>query len=144
MSKLRSASHSVFSMKVHIVWITKYRYKVLTQDIGLRVRELIRQDCAKMDIQIISGVVSGDHVHLFISYPPKLCVSEIVQQLKGRSSKKIQQEFSELRRRYWGRHFWGIGYGAFSSGDVTDELIRNYISNHDEDPSHVDDLKVRP
>ena len=144
MGELRRASHSAYSLKVHLVWITKYRYKVLTKPVGKRVREIIRQDCASMDIQIISGVISSDHIHLFISYPPKLSVSEIVKKLKGRSSRKVQQEFTELRRRYWGRHFWGIGYGAFSSGNVTDEMIQQYIAHHDEHPDHVDDLEIRP
>ena len=56
---------------------------------------------------------------------------------------KIQQEFPQLRRKYWGRHFWGIGYGAFSSGNVTDEMIQEYINHHDEHPNHYDDFVVR-
>ena len=111
-------------------------------DIGQRIREIIRQDCEKLDIQIISGVVSPDHIHLFINYPPNLRISDIVKQLKGRSSRKIQQEFVELRKRYWGRHFWGIGYGAFSSGNVTDEIIKNYIKNHDQNSLKDDDFLV--
>ena len=139
MAKFRHASHSVFSLKVHLVWITKYRYSVLNQEIGTYARELIRQDCAGMDIQILSGVVSKDHIHLFISYPPKFSISHIVKQLKGRSSKKIQEKFPELKKRYWGRHFWGIGYGAFSSGNVTDEMIKEYIEHHDKHPNHGQD-----
>ena len=139
MNKIRYGSHSVFSLKVHLVWITKYRYHVLTNEIGLRVREFIRQDYAKLDIQIISGVVSRDHIHLFLSYPPNLAISSIVKQLKGRSSRKVQQEFPELRKRYWGKHFWGIGYGAFSSGNVTDEMIQDYIECHDQHPNHGED-----
>ena len=143
-TKLRKASHTVFTLHAHLVWITKYRYAVLDQLIGTRVRDIIRQECASMDIQIIKGVVSKDHVHLFLSYPPKLSVSYIVKRLKGRSSRKIQQEFPELRKRYWGRHFWGIGYGAFSSGNVTDEMIEEYIAHHDEHPDHLNDFEVRP
>jgi len=109
---------------------------------AIRIRDLIRQDCDRLDIQIISGIVSKDHVHIFISYPPKISISEIVKTLKGRSSKKIQQEFLELKRRYWGQHFWGIGYGAFSAGEVTDELIEEYLSHHDEHPNHIDDIKI--
>ena len=98
-----------------------------------------------MDIQIVSGVVSGDHVHLYLSYPPKLSVSAIVKQLKGRSSKKVQREFPRLRKKYWGQHFWGIGYGAFSTGNVTDEMIKNYIEQHDKHPNHgKDDFEVKP
>ena len=73
---------------------------------------------------IIKGRVSKNHVHLYLSYPPKLSVSEMMALLKGRSSRRIQQEFPQLSKRYWGKHFWAIGYGAFSSGYVTDAMIR--------------------
>ena len=135
----KKATHAVYDLKVHLIWITKYRYKVLTKPVGLRVRELIRQTCDKKDIEIIQGVVSKDHVHLYISYPPKLSVSEIVKALKGRSSRKIQQEFPHLQKQYWGRHFWAIGYAAFSSGHVTDEIIQEYIKRHDNHRNHNDD-----
>jgi len=83
--------------------------------------------------------VSKDHVHLYISYPPKLSVSDIVKALKGRSSRKIQQEFPHLQKQYWGRHFWAIGYAAFSSGHVTDEIIQEYIKHHENHANHNDD-----
>ena len=135
MAELRKASHSVFSLKVHLVWITKYRYSVLNRCVGLQVREIIRQDCESLDIQIITGVVSKSHIHLFNSYPPRLSISEIVKQLKGRLSRKVQQEFPQLRRKYLGRHTWGIGYGAFSSGNITDDMFKDYIAHHDEHPN---------
>ena len=145
MVKFRHASHSVFSLKVHLVWITKYRYGVLTNEIGNFVRDVIRQDCARLDVQILSGVVSKDHIHLFVSYPPRISISDLVKQLKGRSSRRVQQEFPQLKKRYWGRHFWGIGYGAFSSGNVTDEIIKQYIESHDKHPNHgKDGFEVDP
>ena len=139
MRSYRKSSHTVHDLKVHLVWITKYRYEVLTQGIGIRIREIIRQCCDVNGIQIIKGRVSKDHIHLYISYPPKLSVSEIVRRLKGRSSRKIQDEFPHLSKIYWGKHFWGIGYAAFSSGHVTDDMIRHYIENHKNDPNHNDD-----
>ena len=71
MRSYRKSSHSVHDLKVHLVWITKYRYAVLTKEVGKRTRAIIRQVCDQKDIRIISGVVSKDHVHLYISYPPK-------------------------------------------------------------------------
>jgi len=142
MSKFRKSSHTVHLLKVHLVWITKYRYKVLKGVVGLRVRDIIRQDCERMDIQIIKGVVSPDHIHLFINYPSNIRISDIVKQLKGRSSRRIQQEFQELRKKYWGCHFWGIGYGAFSAGNITDEIIKAYIKNHDHNNLSDDDFTV--
>lgn len=73
------------------------------------------------------------------TYPPKLSVSEIVKRLKGRSSRRIQDEFPQLGKLYWGKHFWAIGYAAFSSGQITDEMIKEYIKHHMEHPQHKDD-----
>ncbi len=139
MRSYRKSSHSVYDLKVHLVWITKYRYAVLTKEVGLRTREIIRQICAQNDITIIRGVVSKDHVHLYISYPPKLSVSEMVKWFKGRSSRKLQDEFPQLGKTYWGKHFWAIGYAAFSSGHVTDEMIQEYLAHHEDHPNHNDD-----
>ena len=144
MVKFKKSSHTTHRLEVHLVWITKYRYAVLNREISLRVREIIRQECASLDIQILSGVVSKDHVHLLISYPPKLSISDIVKKIKGRSSRKIQQEFDSLRKRYWGRHFWAIWYGAFSSGNVTDEMITEYLKHHDEEDPNFDEFEGRP
>ncbi len=139
MRSYRKSSHAVHDLKVHLIWITKYRYKALTKDVGTRTRDIIRQVCDKHDIQIIKGRVSKNHVHLYVSYPPKLSVSDMVRYLKGRSSKKIQEEFPQLGKLYWGKHFWAIGYAAFSSGHVTDEMIKEYLDNHDKHPNHNDD-----
>ena len=139
MRSYRKSSHTVYDLKVHLIWITKYRHKVLTKDVGVRIRDLIRQVCDQNDLQIIQGRVSKDHIHLYLSYPPKISVSEIVRLCKGRSSRKIQEEFPQLGKIYWGKHFWAIGYAAFSSGHVTDEMIKEYLENHRQHPNHNDD-----
>jgi len=139
MRSYRKSSHTIYDLRVHLVWITKYRYKVLTKQVGFRIREIIRQSCDANDIKIIQGRVSKDHIHLYVSYPPKLSVSDRVRRLKGRSSKRIQDEFPQLGRQYWGKHFWGIGYAAFSSGHVTDAMIQEYLKHHDKHPNHHDD-----
>ena len=88
----------------------------------------------------MSGVVSKDHVHL---HPPKHSVSDMVKWFKGRSSRKLQDEFPQLGKVYWGKHFWAIGYAAFSSGHITDEMIKEYLEKHDQHPNHNDeDFKV--
>ena len=135
MENVRKGSHSIHQLHVHLVWSTKYRYEVLRGDIQLRCRDLIRQTCDSLDIQILKGVVSKDHIHLHISYPPKLSISEIVKRLKGRSAKMLLVEYSELKKRYWGGHLWGIGYGAWSSGNITDEMIQQYLEHHKEGPN---------
>ena len=123
----RKTAHSVYDLKYHIVWITKYRKPILRGEIGKRVRELVRQTCASLDVYIVKGHVSKDHVHLLVSVPPNLSVSELVKRLKGRSSRKMLEEFGELRKLYWGRHLWARGYFAASTGNVTDEIIAEYI-----------------
>ncbi|MCP4198575.1 MAG: IS200/IS605 family transposase, partial [Proteobacteria bacterium] len=102
--------HCVFYHRFHLVWSTKYRYQVLTGDVRFRVREIIRQVCAEQGVDIIKGVLSSDHVHMFVSIPPTVAVADLMRLMKGRSSHKVQREFANLKQRYWGRHFWGRGY----------------------------------
>jgi|SRR5690606_41183397 len=126
----RKGTHSVYTLHVHIVWGTKYRYSVLKGEVQLRCRDLLRQTCDSLDVKILKGVVSKDHIHLHLSYPPKLSVSDLVRRLKGRSAKILLEEFPELKRKYYGGHFWGIGYGAWSCGNITDEMIQAYLDHH--------------
>ena len=135
MQNIRKGSHSVHQLHVHLVWSTKYRYEVLKGDIQIRFRELIRQTCDSLDIQILKGVVSKDHIHLHVSYPPKLSISDMLKRLKGRSAKILLVEYTELKKRYWGGHLWGIGYGAWSTGNITDEMIQQYLDHHKEGPN---------
>ncbi len=130
MGDQRSNGHTVSQLTVHIVWSTKYRYSVLEGDIKLRCRTLLIQLCDSEDVQILKGVVSKDHVHMHVSYRPSLSISNLVKKLKGRSSRKLQQEFPELKNRYWGRHFWAIGFGFWSTGNITDEMVNDYLEHH--------------
>ncbi|ARN76952.1 IS200/IS605 family transposase [Nonlabens spongiae] len=129
-SAQRKGSHTVTRLTCHIVWSTKYRYKVLEGDIKIRCRALLIQICESESVAILKGVVSSDHVHMHVEYPPKLPISILVKNLKGRSSRKLQQEFPKLKKRYWGNHFWATGYGAWSSGNITDEMVNNYLEHH--------------
>jgi len=133
----RKSSHSVFSIEVHIVWITKYRYKVLIGDVAERTRDMIRRVCTEENAEILSGVVSDDHVHILVSIDPSTSISKLVQYLKGKSSRKLQQEFPLLKKRYWGQHLWARGYWVTTSGNVTDEIWLEYIKN--QTPPEPDD-----
>lgn len=130
MAKYRKGSHTVTRLTVHVVWATKYRYHVLTDEVQKRCRELIIQDCDALELEILQGVVSKDHIHIHIEYPPKLSISGIAKQLKGRSSRLLQKEFPHLKKRYWGRRFWGKGFGAWSTGNITDEMVQEYLEHH--------------
>ena len=134
MTDYRTGSHSVYDIKYHLVWVTKYRYGILTGEIGHRVRDLIRQICMTRDVVIIKGHVSPDHIHLLVSCPPHLSVSKLVQYVKGKSSRLLQQEYSQLRKRYWGQHLWARGYFCATTGTVTDEMVKAYIDQQARPP----------
>ena len=127
----RKGSHTVYDLKYHIVWITKYRKPVLRGEVGKQVGELVRQTCATLDVYIVSGHVALDHVHLLVSVPPNLAVSDLVQRLKGRTSRLLLDEFAELKRQFWGRHVWARGYFVASSSNVTDKVIKQYIDSQE-------------
>ena len=126
----RSGSHTIYHVEYHFVWVTKYRYRVLTGDVAVRVRELIRQTCEAFEIRILKGVVSADHVHILVSAPPTMAPSEIMRRIKGRSSSKLFEEYPKLKKRYWGQHFWARGYFCSTVGQITDEMIKNYLEHH--------------
>ena len=130
-----TGKHCVFYHRYHLVWSTKYRFKVLRGDIRLRVRAIIRQVCAENGVDIIRGVLSNDHVHLFVSVPPKLAISDLMRKMKGRSSHKVQREFPLLKKRYWGRHFWGRGYFSTTNGAITEDIVLQYLENHIKNPT---------
>jgi putative transposase len=133
-------SHTKYSIKLHFVWITKYRYKALTGAIAERARELIRQVCQRNQVEILKGHMEPDHVHLFVSIPTDISASKLMQYIKGSTSRKLQQEFAEIRKRYWGRHLWASGYFCVSAGNITDEMIKEYIEHHRDSPS--DDFTI--
>lgn len=129
----RHGAHTVFEIHLHLVWVTKYRKPILAGEVGVRVRDLIRQICRGEDVEILKGHVSRDHVHLFVSVPPQVTISRLVQRLKGKSSYKMLAEYAHLRRAFWGRHLWARGYFCCSSGNVTDEVIAAYIEEQREE-----------
>ena len=129
MVEYRTSAHAVFDIKYHYVWITKYRYKILRGRIAERARDLLRQICAARGVVIIRGAVSPDHIHMLVSSPPDLAPAKLVQYLKGRSSRRLQDEFPELRKRYWRQHLWARGYFVASVGAVDEETIKKYIES---------------
>jgi len=135
MAEYRRSAHAVFDLKYHVVWITKYRYKILRGRVAERARDLIRQSCEVREVVIIRGAISPDHEHMLLSAPAHLAPSKLVQFLKGRSSRRLQEEFPELRKRYWGQHLWARGSFCATVGAVDEATIKAYIENQkwDED-----------
>lgn len=130
---MRKLSHVQYDIEYHIVWTTKYRYRVLENKIAERARVLIRQSCNSMGVTIIKGSIGKEHIHLLVSVPPSLSVSKMVQQLKGKTSRTLQMEFKNLKKRYWGQHLWSTGYFCRSVGTVTREMIKEYIENQQDE-----------
>lgn len=128
--KYDKGKHTIYHHRYHFVWITKYRQKVPTGAIWERVREIARQVCEEIGVAIIKGVLSTDHAHMFVSIPPHRAVSDVMRRVKGRTSRKIQMEFPELRKKYWGRHFSARGYFCTTSGMVYEDTILQYIETH--------------
>ncbi len=137
MATFKTGSHTVYDLRYHVIWCTKYRYKVLKGDVSIRCRDLIREICMAKEIEILGGKVGKDHVHMYLAIPPKVSVSKALQYIKGKSSRKMLQEFRELNKRYWGQHLWARGYFASSVGEINDKAIRDYIERQDE--HHNDD-----
>lgn len=103
----------------------------MTGEISERVRELIRQICKKNEVEILKGHISKDHIHLFVSVPPQLAISKLVQLLKGTTSYKLLRENKFIQKNFWGKHLWGRGFFVVTSGNITDEVIMKYISDQD-------------
>ena len=135
MEDFRKSSHTVSWLSVHIVWVTKYRYHVLKGDVQVRCRDLLVQICNSENVKILKGVVSKDHVNVHVEYPPSLCVSDLVKKLKWRTSRLLQQEFPLLGKQYWGRHSWAVVYCAWITGNITDEMVQEYLEHHRDKPN---------
>ena len=126
-------SHSVYALQAHVVFVTEYRRKLLRGEVQERCRDPVRQTCDALDVRIL--VVSATTSHLHLSYPAELSVSDLVREVKGRSARKLvlaevaSAEYPGVRRRYGGG-FWGIGYGAWSTGAITDEVVDEYREHH--------------
>ena len=142
MSEYRYGGHTVSRLTVHLVWVTKYLYKVLTGDIQKRCRELLIQVCDIEDVRLLSGVVSKDHIHMLTEYPPSVSLSNLLKRMKGRTSRLLQKEYTELSKCYWGKHLWGIGYGAWSTGNITEEIVQEYLKRHKSSFNDTEEFKL--
>ena len=129
MLQYKTGSHTKYRLMVHIVWIPKYRKRVLRGNIAKRVSELI-YECAAVNRWVVEELnVQPDHVHLLLQFRPDMSVSKMVQLMKGKSSKIIRKEFPELKEFYWGDSFWADGFFAETSGRRNESAMREYIRN---------------
>ena len=142
MRRYKLGAHTKTDLKVHLIWIPKYRKRVLKGQGAIRTRDILRQIAIEHELEIITGKVSSDHVHMFIAYRATQNIGKIMQWLKGISSRILLSEYPHLRKQFWGRHLWARGYLAVSPGNITDEMIQQYIEEQEGEPV-VDDSRFQ-
>ena len=121
---------------------SQYRKPVLRGDIAKEIRQLIREICRTHDIEIVQGHVRPDHVHLLLDAPPKWSPSKLMQAIKGKTSHHMLQDYRRLRTEFWGRHFWGRGYFVATTGNVSDEMVAEYIEKQDMEHNEEEGFKI--
>ena len=127
MSRFQKLSHVIWHCQYHIVWVPKYRYKVLKGKIGEEVRKTIIVQSERLGCEIVELNVQVDHIHLLIKVPPKVCISALMGVMKGKSAIRVFSKFPELKQRpYWGNHFWAEGYCVDTVG-LDSEMIQKYV-----------------
>ena len=138
---VKRASHCVYDTRYHLVWAPKYRKWVLQGAIRQRVKELFQEIAGHHGFEIEEMEVDKDHVHLFLSFPPKYSMGQVVGLMKAVSAKEIREEFPEVRKQLWGGEFWEDGYFARTVGDkVTAEVIKKYIRFHEAKRTRTEQL----
>jgi putative transposase len=140
MSNYKTLQHTEWDCKYHVVFIPKYRRKVLYGTIRQHLGEIFRRLARQKECEIEEGHLVADHVHMMISIPPKHSVSQVVGYIKGKSAIQIAREFSGRRRNFTGQHFWARGYFVSTVGR-DEEVIRNYIRHQEVEDQRQDQLK---
>ncbi len=128
-SEIRTGRHCVFLLHVHLVFVTKYRKDIFKKDHLEYLKEVFSKVCKDFEAELKEFNGEGDHVHLLVEYPPKVCVSKLVNSLKGVSSRRLKQKFPELKRYYWKGALWSPSYFAGSCGGAPLEVVKQYIEN---------------
>ena len=135
----RSQRHTVWECKYHVVWIPKYRRKVIYQELRQYLGEVFHELARQRECQIEEGHLMSDHVHILISIPPKYSVSQVIGYLKGKSAIAIARNWMGRKRNFIGQHFWARGYHVSTVGR-DEAVIRSYIQNQEREDQRLDRL----
>ncbi|WP_406357622.1 IS200/IS605 family transposase [Streptomyces sp. NBC_01635] len=128
MQEIRTGRHCVFVMHVHLVFVTKFRHGVFTDDHLVRMEEIMRSVCADFECELVEFNGETSHVHLLVNFPPKVAVAKLVNSLKDVSSRRLRQEFPDLVRHYWrASKLWSGSYFAGTGGGAPLSVIRQYV-----------------
>jgi len=141
MEGYQRSSHAVYRCEYHFVWIPKYRYQILLKEIKQRLKEILTELSESLDVMIIEGAIASDHVHMYLSVPPKYSPSHIMKVLKGKSAEYLRRDFPELNKKYWGMHIWARGYFVSTVG-IDREIIKNYVKEQREDQLREEQLRL--
>ncbi|MCW7551589.1 IS200/IS605 family transposase [Endozoicomonas gorgoniicola] len=127
MSRFEKLTHVIWHCQYHIVWVPKYRFRVLTGAVKAEVYNCIQVFCSQLGCTVVELNVQNDHVHLLVKVPPKVSISKLLGTVKGRTALRLFSKFPYLKKRpYWGNHFWAKGYCVDTVG-VDAEMIRKYV-----------------
>ena len=141
MNNVQSLSHTAWECKYHVVWIPKYRKKLLygklRKHLGTFLKDLARQK----DSEILEGHLMADHIHILISIPPKHAISTVIGFMKGKSAIHIARTYVGQRKNFTGQNFWARGYFVSTVG-MDEETIREYIKKQDKEDQRIDQLDI--
>ena len=142
MSRFRKLSHTIWHCQYHIIWVPKYRFRILTGPVGQSVADGIQAICGYAGSEVVELSVQKDHVHLIVMVPPKLSISDLMGRVKGQTSMKIFKQFRYLRKKpYWGNHFWAKGYCVDTIG-MDAEMIRKYVKYQEKRERQIEQLQL--
>ena len=126
LKKYQRQSHAVYDCRYHVVFVTKYRFRIIDKEIEVALKWIIKETCDWKGIMILEGAVRSEHVYLYLQIPPKYAISDVMKWIKGKSAERFFEKFPRLTKQYWGQHLWARGYFVSTVG-ITDTIIREYI-----------------
>ena len=141
MEAYNKSSHAIYRSEYHFVWVPKYRYHVLVKEIKPRLKDLLVELCNWLDVTIIEGAICSDHVHMYLSVPPKYSPAHVMRILKGKSEEYLRRDFPELGKKYWGLHIWARGYFVSTVG-IDSATIQKYVKEQVESQMREEQLAL--
>ena len=143
MSTYKKLSHVIYKCEYHIVWVPKYRLRILKGDLKDLIEEDIRKLCEWKGCEVVELSVQEDHIHLLVSVPPKVSISNLLGMLKGKLAIKLFKSYPKLKKKpYWGNHFWARGYFVSTVG-LDEDMIRKYVKHQEKEEKKVEDQQKR-